>query len=64
MMLQMDGVCVLSVQWNTVSPYTSEGFALLSPGTSALEPVIFELHVEQAHLDLGIATTLSYNSFQ
>lgn len=53
-----------SVQWNAVSQYTSAGFAPLPPGTSALEPVILELHLEQARLDLGIATTLSYNSFQ
>lgn len=43
--------------------YTSEGFGPLSPGMSALEPVILELDLEQAHLDLGIATTLSYSSF-
>lgn len=59
----MSWVHALSVQWNTVSLYTSEGFAPLSPGMSALEPVILELDLEQAHLDLGIATTLSYSSF-
>lgn len=58
------GARALAVWWHMVSPHGSEGFALLSPGILALDPVVLELRLERARLDLGIATALLYCSFQ